>query len=271
MKTILFPTDFSDRANKALSQAVLYAQVFDAKIIIYHAYHRPVNKNGDAEQMAHELYAFEKGIDQQFKKLYDDNGFLEKVSHEFRKELGVSIENIPQIAKSEKVDLIIMATKGANGFDELWGTKTAFIVKKVKVPVLVIPDNANLNNIGKVGLVCDYSKEADYNSLDFLLEIIKKQALDVNVITLNRSEKPMNSEELSYRMLVRKKLESVPTTFHFTFHDNVDQGIIDYSKANDIGMVAILPKGYGFINQIFHESLAKKMIFRSPIPLLILK
>jgi nucleotide-binding universal stress UspA family protein len=271
MKKILFPTDFSDRANKALAQAIFYAKLFNAEIIIYHAYHRPIGQEGNPDQIAHALHAYEKGIDKQFQKLQHDNAVLEKVKHEFRKELGVSIENIPHVAKSEEVDLIIMATKGANGFDELWGTKTATIVKKVELPVLVIPDHATLNNIGKVGLVCDYSKNTAYQGLDFLVEIIKEQALDIDVITLNRSELPMKSEEQTYRMLVRKKFESIPTTFHFTFDSSVDEGIIDYSKANGIGMIAILQKSYGFIKQIFHESLSERMIFRSPIPLLVLK
>ncbi len=267
MKTILFPTDFSERANKALEQAIFYAQAFKAKIIIYHTYHRDAsNQHSDSK-----LLAVETGIDNKFKKLLKDNEALATLEHEFHKELGVTYENIPKYAHNIKADLIIMATKGANGFDELWGTKTAAIVKKVAIPILVIPDNTTLKHIGKVGLVSDYSKEVDYHSLDYLLDILETMKLDIDVITLNRSEKPMSKEDMAYRMLVRKKLESVPSTFHFTFHDNVDQGIIDYSKSNGIGMIAILPRSYGFIRNIFHDSLTEKMLFRSPIPLLILK
>ena len=72
-------------------------------------------------------------------------------------------------------------------------------------------------------------------------------------------------------MVVRKKLESIKTTFNFTFHDKIDKGIIEYSKSNGIGLIAIVPKSYGFIEQLFHESLTEKMVFKSPIPLLILK
>ncbi|MEQ8926999.1 MAG: universal stress protein [Fulvivirga sp.] len=266
MKTILFPTDFSERANKALDQAIFYAQVFKAKIIIYHTYHRDAsNQHSDSK------LAVETGIDHKFKKLLKDNEGLATLEHEFHKELGVTYEKIPKFAHDINADLIIMATKGASGFDELWGTKTAAIVKRVAIPILVIPDNTTLKHIKKVGLVSDYSKEVDYHSLDYLLDILKVMNLDIDVITLNRSEKPMNKEEMAYRLLVRKKLESVPSTFHFTFNNNVDKGIIDYSKSNDIGMIAILPRSYGFIETIFHDSLTEKMLFRSPIPLLILK
>lgn len=261
MKTILFPTDFSERANMALAQAFHIVSKLDVKLIIYHVYHRPANY----------VLTVENEIDQKFKNLLEENVWLNNIEHEFHRELGISIENIPQFVKNEKVDLIIMATKGANGFDELWGTKTAEIIKNVKIPVLVIPDNTSLEKIGKAGLVCDYSKEADYHSLDFLLNILETQDLDTHIITLNRTEKTMTHEEIVCRMIVRKKLESVKTTFKFTFHDKVDKGIIEYSKSNGIGLIAIVPKSYSFIEQMFHESLTEKMVFRSPIPLLILK
>jgi nucleotide-binding universal stress UspA family protein len=261
MKTILFPTDFSERANKALAEALSIISRFDAKLIIFHVYHRPENN----------LLALEGKIDLQFKKLLEDNNWLSNVKHEFHKELGISTEIIPKYANDIKADLIIMATKGANGFDELWGTKTAAIVKKVKVPILVIPDHTSLKDIGKCGLVCDYSKETNYHALDFLITFLEDQRLDTEIITLNRREKIMTHEEKGNRMLVRKKLESVPAAFNFTFHNNVDKGIIDYCQSNGIGLIAILPKSYSFIRQLFHESLTEKMIFRSPIPLLILK
>jgi len=261
MKKILFPTDFSERANKALAEVFHIVNKLDAELIIYHVFNRPENNN---------LYASEKKIDLKFQQLSEDNTWLKNVKHEFHKELGISTDNIPKFTKNIKADMIMMATKGANGFDELWGTKTAKIVKKVDVPVLVIPDNTSLANIGKSGLVCDYSKETDYHKLNFLLELLEVQQLDTEIITLNRNEKVMTNEEKGYRMLVRKKLESVPTTFNFTFHDSVDDGIIDYCRTNGIGLISILPKSYSFIEQMFHESLTEKMIFRSPIPLLIL-
>ena len=271
IKTILFPTDFSDRANKALRQTICFAKPLKAKIIIYHAYHRPTVPGGTPEQLLKDLHEFEKHLDLNFKDLLRENKSLNEMKYEFRKELGVSVENIVKVSQEEPIDLIMLATKGAKGFDELWGTKTAKIIKGVEVPVLVIPDNTTLDAISKVGIVCDYSKETHYDSLDFLMGFMDEMKLKADVITLNRSNKIMTKEELAYRQLVRKKLESVPTTFHFSFNGHVDDGIIKYALENDIGMVAILPKSYSFIESLFHESLTRQMAFHCPVPLLVLK
>ncbi|MEQ8582817.1 MAG: universal stress protein [Marinoscillum sp.] len=271
MKKILFPTDFSERANRALKQAVAIAESFNSKIIIHHTYSRPVHTGDGSGHMETLLHKAEHSIDKEFKKLFDQNRELKNVEHEFHKQLGVSIENIVEISKMENIDFIIMATKGANGLGELWGTKTARIVKSVDIPVLVIPDNTSLADINTVGLICDYSKEANYHSLDFLLALAEKLKLNIDTITLNRNEKVMTENEKAYRQLVRKKLEPVPTSFHVVFSENINEGIIDYSKKNNIGLIAMMPKSYSFMERLFHESLTEKMAFSSPLPLLVLK
>ncbi|WKN45602.1 universal stress protein [Tunicatimonas pelagia] len=271
MKTILFPTDFSERARKALDQAIVYAERFSLKLIIYHVYHRPVVEDGSSQQLAKSLEELERGIDSQFNRLLDQHKKLSTINYEFRKELGFLIESIINASKEEGTHLIVMATKGARGFGELWGTKTARIIKSVDVPVLVLPDHTSLVAVERVGLVCDYSKEAQYHTLDFLLEVVEELKLDVDVITLNRDEKTMTTQEIAYRQLVRRKLENVPTTFNFTFSSEVKDEIIDYSKNNNIGLIAILPKSYSFIERLFRESLTEKMTFHSPLPLLVLK
>ncbi|MGD1957403.1 MAG: universal stress protein [Fulvivirga sp.] len=271
MKTMLFPTDFSDRANRALIEVGAFAKEFKTKIIVYHVYHQPFIKTDLSIHMAGLLENVERCLDKTFNNFLQENPEFETIDYEFRKERGLSVEKIIQTVQNGDIDLICMATKGAQSFGELWGTKTAKIVKSVNVPTLVIPDNTNLTEMGKVGLICDYSQKADYHSLDFLSSIIDNLNLEADVITLNCDERNMTGSEKAYLQLVRKKLKNVPTTFHFVSDNDVERGVIEYCKKNDIGLVAILHKKYNFLVELFHESLTKKMTFRSHIPLLVLK
>ncbi len=267
-KTILFPTDFSPRANSILDQAIDFAEEFDYKLLIFHVYHRPITEGGTSTDLLRQI---ERAAEMNFKELEKTKTKLKNIAYSFRKELGISIGNIVDTAKKEEVDLIIMATKGAKGFGELWGTKTAKIIKSVSVPVLVIPDNASIQHIKKAGLACDYSEKTDYKQLKLLIELAEKLKLDIDVITLNRDEKTMTREEISHRELIKNHFEKVETSFNFTFSDNVEDGIIDYSTKNDIGLITILPKSYNYISSLFHDSLTEKMVFHSPLPLLVLK
>ena len=271
MKTILFPTDFSERTHLALDQAIAYAARLNKKLIIYHAYHRPVTEWDTGRRLTERLEALERSIDLKFERLLDRHKSLSTVHYEFRRGLGLSTEGIINTAQEKDTHLIIMATKGAKGFGELWGTKTAQVLKNVSVPVLVLPDTTSLEVVKKIGLVCDYSKEANYHTLDFLLELVETLSLEVDVITLNHDEASMTSEQLAYRQLVRKKLEGVPTTFHTSFSSQIEDGIVAYCSAHHIGLIAMLPKSYGFIEKLFRDSLTERMALHSPIPLLVLK
>lgn len=271
MKTIFTPIDFSERADSALKQIVTLAKRFKSKVIVYHVYHHPFIKTDSSIHLDGLLENLERGIDKQFKEFLEANSDFQALDHEFRKERGLSSEKIIETIKNENIDLVCMATKGAQGMGELWGTKTAKIVKSIDVPVLVIPDNTHLANIKKVGLVADYSQEANYHSLDFLSNIMEALNLEVDVITFNKDEKHLSSSEKAYRQLVKKKLENVPTSFHFTSGNDLEHGLMDYCLENDIGLIAILHKKYNFLVQLFHESLTEKMTFRSHIPILVLK
>lgn len=271
-KTILFPTDFSDLAEFALKEAIEFGKRLNSfRLIIYHVYHRPVVEGSSAEIITSSLIGARKAIEKQFDILLSRHPELKKIDYEFRMELGLSVDNILNLTKNEKVDIIIMATEGARGFGELWGTKTARIVQNVGIPILVLPPKTSLLNIKKIGLACDYSENTDFKSLGFLGEIAESLNLKLEVITLNRNEKTLTAPEKLNREGMLHLLERVPSTFSFTSHENIEEGIIAYCTENDIGLIAILPKHYNFIEDLFHESLIEKMAFHSPIPLLVLK
>lgn len=142
INTILFPTDFSERAQKGLKEAIWFSKQAGAHLIIFHVYHHPVG-----EERYHSLKEKEKDIELNFEALKKTYPELGEIRYSFRKELGISIDTIIETAGKGEIDMIIMATKGARGFGELWGSKTASIVQKVHVPVIVVPNSSSLQNI----------------------------------------------------------------------------------------------------------------------------
>lgn len=265
-KTILVPTDFSQKANIALDQAVYLAHKIEAKLIVYHVYHRPVA----GEKGPSTLSELEKNIEASFKKLLKTRPELNALPHEFKKELGVSVDNIVKLVNSQAIDMLVMATKGAKGFDELWGTKTAKIIKMVETPVFVIPDKTSLKQFEKVSLACDYSHPTDPAEIAFLAQLAESLDITVDVVTLNRDEKTMTKKEVENREQLIAQMGNVKASFSYTQHPNVEEGIIAYCQSNNIDAIAVLSKSYSFIERLFHESLTDKMIFHSPIPLLVL-
>ncbi|MDX1628754.1 MAG: hypothetical protein R3345_08640, partial [Fulvivirga sp.] len=90
-------------------------------------------------------------------------------------------------------------------------------------------------------------------------------------VTLNRHEKTMTKKELANREQVLQLMEPITAKVSFEQHNEVDAGLIEFCRENEIGLIGILPKSYNFIERVFHDSLTKQMAFHSPIPLLVLK
>ena len=137
--------------------------------------------------------------------------------------------------------------------------------------MIVVLENSKLSDLNMIGLACDFSENTEYDNLDFLIELSEKRKLEIDIITLNRQEKTMTKEELTNRDHILSIMNHLKPKVSFTHHENVKKGLIDYCKANEIGLISVLPKSYNFIERAFHDSLTMRMAFHSPIPLLVLK
>ena len=267
INTILFPTDFSQRSKRALRQAISFVEGSEMALIIYHVYHRP----GLDDEKSYSLEDKEKSVDNAFNNLKRACPELAEVNHSFRKELGISTDNIIDMVGKANADLIIMATKGAKGFGELWGSKTSLIVKNVDIPVLVIPDDTRLDNIDRIGLAYDYRLEIDTAILETLVATAERLKANVDVIGINLDERSLDEDKAKARDLLEKQLEKIPHAFSYTHHADVEEGIMQYCHHHNINMISIIPKSYGFLEELFHKSLTQKMVFHSDIPLLVFK
>ncbi len=265
-KTILVPTDFSERATNALDQAVFLAQKTHSRLVIYHFYHRPVVDRG-SDRALEEL---EKKIELKFQDLLKVLPDLKNVPHEFKKVIGTTVEKITGRVNTGGVDMLVMATKGAKGFNEIWGTKTARIIKMIQKPAFVIPDQTNLKHLKKVALACDYSLNTNYEAIKFLTDLAEQLNFSIDVVTLNRDEKTMTKLEHKHRDQIMELMGNVKASFKFTQHPQIDKGIMAYAKENNVDAVVILSKNYSFIESLFHESLTEKMVFNSPMPLMVI-
>jgi hypothetical protein len=141
IQRILVPVDFSDHAQKALRYALGFAAQFGAEITLVHIVEQMVYP-GDwmYPPLAATDFAAEKR-EQVVEKLRDlTRGMDIKASHVVR--LGRAWQEVAEIAKEKKSDLIILATHGYTGLKHvLLGSVAEKIVRHAPCPVLTVrPD-----------------------------------------------------------------------------------------------------------------------------------
>ena len=144
-KKILCPTDFSKRSFVALEKAVEIARQFNSSITMLnihdefmdekerHMLRTDVNKMKEAFKKT--AVECREKMKQSVEELHADDIKIEYVIRE-----GTPSKTIPQYAKEDNMDLIVMATDGRdNVMDFVKGTISEHVNNHAACPWLIIP------------------------------------------------------------------------------------------------------------------------------------
>jgi nucleotide-binding universal stress UspA family protein len=151
IRKILAPTDFSKLSRLGVRSALAAAKHFNAEVTIYHVVNADeIQKLGDSlnartfigsalpNVLKTYLHTYEVSLAQFVGQNFSD--LLPAVKVQEKVELGNPSKNIVEHAKTEGVDLIIMATRGKGGLSRLFlGSVTEQVIRNTTCPVLAIP------------------------------------------------------------------------------------------------------------------------------------
>jgi nucleotide-binding universal stress UspA family protein len=141
MKKILVAADFSEGSVEAVKSAVQIATAFEAQIILLHVLHDPADKPG--------FYSSKKAGRKVLRNMEEAASSMmeefvgkhlkgwEKL--EARIIPGLPAEQIVRVARREKVDLIVIGTRGHSGLKRLMiGSVTDRVIRSCTCPVLAV-------------------------------------------------------------------------------------------------------------------------------------
>jgi nucleotide-binding universal stress UspA family protein len=134
-KKILYPTDFSDVAHKALEYMKRLKQAGTEEVVVLHVIDERWLQPGDVsklrEDMAKESDEGLRVIEEKLK------GFGLRVRLLTR--VGIPLREILTIEKQEDVSLIVLGSHGKSNIEEmLLGSVSEKVIRKCKNPVMVI-------------------------------------------------------------------------------------------------------------------------------------
>ena len=141
IKSILFPTDFSEGSAQALEYAIDLTNRYGAKLTVIHVIYDVVRATGwyVPHTSVEEMY---KDLEKSAQKELDsfgikEMGALKNVERVVLK--GVPHEEIIKYATQQKMDMIIMGTHGRKGLDRvLFGSTASQVVRFAPCPVLSV-------------------------------------------------------------------------------------------------------------------------------------
>ena len=266
MKNIIVPTDFSKNSVNALKYAIKVANQFGSVIHLVNGIDNisAVGIYSDVGKMINETAMI--SLSDVVNKV---SGTLVKPAIIISKTLrGETISAICDYGVEVNADLIIMGTQGASGLKEVFiGTTAQGVIKKAKVPVLVIPSDAKFGVPQHISFALDDKEISSAEIVEPLKELTKAFKANLTVFHFNKQYAMTNIDPS-----IDDYFNDLEYTVHDHFSDdhNVNNVINNFVKQEGIDLLVMIRRHRSFLSSLFHKSVTSKEVFHSPVPLLIL-
>ena len=192
--------------------------------------------------------------DHKFKTIFTTDSFIDSI--------------IFAIGK-QKIDLLVMGTKGATGAKEfLLGSNSVTVIKKVKLcPSLLVPHNYEFEIPSQIAFPTDFNRFYG----EELLAIKKIAALHnsaLNILSINGMDMLTDTQRNNFDIL-KEYLKNDQHTFYWkSDYSKKEDAIKDFIKENSINLLTMINYEHSFIENLIKEPIIKKMGYllkRQPI------
>ncbi|MEO7045975.1 MAG: universal stress protein [Ferruginibacter sp.] len=274
MQKILVPTDFSHDALKAVVYAAEIARKSGATIFLLHVIEPALNMatmQADSsgkkvvKKSSEELNLSLKSI----AEIYPQIRVIPCLAG------GEIISSILEYAEKEKIDMIVMGTKGAAGLKKFFiGSVAAGAIGKTKIPILTVPALYEMEEPGAI-LFATNQFEKNKKLLKKIIEIPKLFSAAIHVVVFKDINGDENADLIYNEEQLNDYLQFLKGTFPgIIFKGELLEGkdfestIERYSNKNEVDIIAMVTYPKSFFEKVLQKSATKNMAFRSTIPIL---
>ena len=273
MKTILVPTDLTDKSLHVLDYATDLAKFAGAEIVLMHAYHIPTVVT-DVTVVMPSIEEVEAGLQEDMDVLRDRCA-LALGSAERVKTLivpGFVQDEIKSAVEKFAADILVMGVLGGGFLDEhLFSSNTVSMMREAGCLVISVPKECKFGPVKHVALASDFSAiNENKRCMTRFLDLIRLFEAHVYLVHIGVNDYVPDGMEAAQGLKLDTFLKGVPHTFHHYSHGDVVKGMNEFTDMYHVDMVTMIPHKHGFADALFHGSNTRKMAFHSHVPLLVL-
>lgn len=290
---VLVPIDFSPYSLKACDMGFEIASHLNATVTLLHVYFSPIfipelhydtdsyqippvenvtSIKNTLEKVHNQFSELTKTIDEKIQI-----GIYPNIKYNCILREGVPEEEILQQAKSIKPLIIVMGTRGENQENlELIGSVTAEVIERSPCFVYAIPENAQFKkfeNIHKVALFTSFDQR-DLIAFDSLITTFQHHNFEISFIHINSHEEKRQWNEIKLvgiKEYFKKQYPQLEFNYSIIDEENLLDNLDKFMKENSIDVMCTTNYRRNVFARLFNPSMAKKMLFHTNTPLLIIK
>lgn len=290
-RVVLIPIDFSNYSMKACEFGFNLAKNFKGEVLLLNVYFTPIFTStlpyGD---VISSQVSDENDVKTALTKVRSD---LESLSNTLKQRIikgelpdvkfscilkdGIPEEEILRYAKEEHPQMIVMGTRGKSQKDlDLIGSVTAEVIDRSPVPVLAIPENTPFKNISsakRIGFITNFDQR-DLIAFDMFVNTCKSYNLVISLIYLANEQKAKDAwskiKLAGFKDYFQKQYPDLDIRYDIVMDDDLLAGFDEYIKTHNIDIITLTSYKRNIFARLFNPSIARKMLFHSDTPLLVM-
>ncbi|NDV44123.1 universal stress protein [Flagellimonas sediminis] len=278
MKNMLLPTDFSRNAWNAIEYALHFFKDEKCKFYILNTYtpafYRMDYLLGGPAMSAVPDFGLDislEGLENTVKRIEKE---YKNPNHSFEmiSSFNTLSDEIREFSERRKVDMVVMGTQGATGAKEFFlGSNTVHVLRKSKVPVLVVPRSYDFKPIKDVLLPTGYESKYKAEELEPLMAIATRFKAKLHVLhALEDFElTPSQKDNKSYLKQMFKNLQDI--VFVDTTEEYMPNIVHTYIEKNHVGLVVMMNRKHQFLDQLLLRHHVDMLGYHCDIPFLVLR
>jgi len=269
---ILILTDFSDLSKVAINYGLKMAGKLEAEYTILNI----VRLDGvpkshiKMKQIERSLFSI---AEEEGKKLIDESikqtRSKAKVTFKAIKSHKVA-DTVGRYAEANKINLIVMGSRGASSFKKVvLGGTTVSVIDVCDAPVLAIPEKAEFTNFKNVVYASDLKNvQKELDTIIPFARIFGSTVHMVHVVEAIDKEVDTRREEAS---VLVQKADYAKISLEVVIDDNVPLAIDKYLKEKKGDVLTTFTHELNLFEKIFARSVTRKLAYQGIIPLLTFK
>ena len=278
MKNILIPTDFTDNSWNAVKYAVKLYKKTRCSFHLLHVSHVNAYMGGELSSLPSSAMVLENDVIidakkslQTLVKKIDSISLNIKHSYITHVEEGFLIDAIKDKVEENKIDLIIMGTKGASGIKEaIIGSNTGDVITRVKCPVVVVPEEAIYIKPREIAFPTDYNMSYSSKILDTLLNVARIHESSIRIVHIRKREEKLTEEQETNKGILHDYFKDQDHSFDTITCNRLENALQDFTESRNIDMISMVAKNLNFFQQLLFKPTVEDISYHIKLPFLVL-
>jgi nucleotide-binding universal stress UspA family protein len=275
MKTILIPVDFSDVSYTAAKYAIDFATEFHiGKLIFYNSYKLHA-VDADLAAPDDEKNVYKQASLKHLKEMYERvvGAGAPSFAVHFHADNKSVKDGVGKLVEAHDVSLIVMGIAGRSDIENtLIGENTMAVAASGVAPLLIVPREAVFEPVGKIVYATDLRNVEEVTPVSSIIKFCRTMGAGLHIVHADYEGKHHSPSADLNQQLLRQYFADLQPKFHYVEeHKDSAQGIYDYVKRNEIGLIIMASRNYGFFERLFHSSVSKKLLNMADVPVVLAK